>query len=150
MMHQRRTWILVADAGRARIFQHARMTGGLMPVEGAYFENAAAAGRIRHPDRLPRVLESVGSARHAIEPRPDPQRQARSKFAKRLAAYLEHCALVEKFEQLILIAPAPMLGDLRTALGKWSVARLAGTSDKDLTKLPPAAIQAHLQSLVLL
>ena len=64
-----KTWVLVADSKKARLFEyeHSREPW----AETACFVNTDD-GRSPGFDRLPRVQESVGSARHAIEPRTGP------------------------------------------------------------------------------
>jgi len=138
-------WALVADAQRARIFRR------LLPA-GAWSEQADQAWEVPNPashdqgsERPGRVQESVGSARHAIEPRSDPHRAAKVTFARYLGGYLEGEA--PDYASLLVVAPPAFLGDLRLILGKAASKRLAGTLDKDLTHATPADIAAHLDMM---
>ncbi len=148
MAKRRRTWVMIADAARAQFF----MSEGhdILPVEGAGLENPAAHGHSRDlvSDKPGRTIESVGGMRHAEEPRTDPHRAAKADFAKRVAAYLETNAAADKFDDLVLVAPPQMLGDLRGALGRQSSARLAGTAAKDLMKISTVELKAHLQPIL--
>ena len=60
-------WVLVADRARARLFEFA--SSGQKLVEIACFDNPEARIHGIARDRLPRVNESSGGIRHAIEPR---------------------------------------------------------------------------------
>jgi len=144
MAKTRRTWVMVADAARAHFFASAGHD--ILPVDGATLENPAAHGHSRDlvSDRPGRTVESVGGAHHAEEPRMDPHRAAKADFAKRVADYAEKNALANKFDDLVIVAPPQMLGDLRACLGQHAAARLAGTAHKDLMKIPPAELKAHL------
>lgn len=148
MPKARRTWIMVADAAQARFF--VSEAGQLRPHDEASFDDPTAHVRSHDlvSDRPGRTMESVGGAHHAEEPRVDPHRAAKAAFAKRVADFVEKSAIEEKFDDLFVVAPPQMLGDLRSALGRHSTARLVGTAPKDLTKIPTAELKAHLQPLL--
>lgn len=149
MPKAKRIWVMVADAARARLY----ISDGhdVWPADEATFENPDAHGHSRDliSDRPGRSFESVGSARHAEEPKHDPHRAAKTAFARRVAEYVEHGALTDEFDDLVMVAPPQMLGDLREALGQHAAARLIGTAAKDLMKLPVVELQAHLQPILL-
>lgn len=138
-------WALVADAQHARFFERE------VPF-GLWQERAQEAEEIhnrpsheRGTERPGRAHESVGGARHAIEPKTDLHRAAKQAFAGHLAARLE--AASGSYHRLLLVAPPAFLGDLRAELGDAVQAKLGGTLDKDLTKLPLAEIAAHLDGI---
>ncbi len=148
MPKTKRTWVMVADAARARLF----MSDGqdVQPIDGATFDNPAAHGFSRdlRSDKPGRTIESVGGAHHAQEPKHDPHREAKAAFARRVADYVEQGARDGKFDNLVMVAPPQMLGDLRGALGHHAAARLAGTAPKDLMKVPTAELKTHLQPIL--
>jgi protein required for attachment to host cells len=137
-------WVLVADARLGRILER--------PAMGAAWEErteeSSAAGipasRDIGSDRPGRAFESVGMARHAIQPRQDPHVAAEAAFARQLAEKLEDWARAGRFRQLYLMAPPAFLGQLRPALGDATRKVLRGTLDKDLTKAPLAEVIGHL------
>lgn len=145
-MHPKRSWVVVADAAQAAIFTLAPDGATLAPLEGCVFVNEAARGHARDlgHDRPGRVVESVGGARHAHEPRVDPHRRAKTAFAERLAAFLEAGDGAPPFDALVLVAPPRMLGDLRAALGQRAAARVVREIGKDLTRTPVARRTAYL------
>ena len=148
MPKAKRTWIIVADAARARVF--ISEGGQLRPKNDAQFEFPAAhvPSRDLVSDRPGRTMESVGGAHHAEEPRTDPHRAAKTAFAKLLANFVEQSAKESKFDDLVVVAPPQMLGDLRDALGRHATERLVRTAAKDLTKIPASEIEAHLRPLL--
>jgi protein required for attachment to host cells len=101
--------------------------------------------RERGSDRPGRGHESASAARHAVEPRTDPHREAKRDFARHLADRLE--AAAGSYARLLLVAPPAFLGDLREALGDAGRGKLAGTLDKDLTKATLADIAGHLDAM---
>lgn len=148
MTKARRIWIMVADAARARFF--ISEGGKLRPNDEASFDDPAAHLRSRDlvSDRPGRTVESVGGAHHAEEPRVDPHRAAKTAFARRVAEFVEQSAIADKYDDLLMVAPPQMLGDLRGALGRHAAARLIGTAPKDLIKIPISELQAHIQPLL--
>jgi protein required for attachment to host cells len=148
MAKTRRTWVMIADAARARFF--VSEGHDIVPVDGAMLENPAAHGHSRDlgSDKPGRTMESVGGAHHAQEPRTDPHRAAKTDFARRLAEYIETSAAADKFDDFVMVAPPQMLGDLRGALSRQASARLAGTAAKDLMKIPAAELKTHLQPIL--
>jgi protein required for attachment to host cells len=138
-------WALVADAQHARYFERQAPSG---PWQERVQEAEAIHNRPSHErgtERPGRTHESVGGGRHAIEPRTDPHRAAKQAFAGHLAERLE--ASSASYDHLLIAAPPAFLGDLRAELGDAARAKLRGTLDKDLTRLPPAEIAAHLDGI---
>jgi len=149
-MKAKRTWIVIADAGRATIFLNEGPSTGMHAVEGATFENPNVHLHARDfsSDRPGRSVESVGGARHAEEPRTDPHRQDKLHFAKSVAIYLEQAAQDGRFDRLVLVAPSTMLGDLRGTLGRHAASRVTAELHKDLMKTPTKELAAHLGPVV--
>ena len=135
-------WALVADAQRARIFRRLLPAGVWSELVDQAWEVPNPSSHDQGSERPGRVHQSVGSARHAIEPRSDPHRAAKLTFATYLGGYLEGEAPV--YASLVLVAPPAFLGDLRLVLGKAASKRLRGALDKDLTHATPSDIAAHL------
>lgn len=148
MAHRTATeWALVADA------QHARVLERQVPGQH-WTEHKEMAVDInnrpsheRGTDRPGRAFESVGGARHAIEPRQDPHRAAKQAFARHLADELEQAARDGRYDRLVLVAPPGFLGDLRAELGDGARKRLCASLDKDLTRHPLIELVTHLADL---
>ncbi len=138
-------WALVADAQHCRILERQVPLGRWheLPEEAIEIHNRPS--RERGTERPGRTHESAGSARHAIEPKTDPHREAKHDFARHLAERLE--AQANRYVRLLLVAPPSFLGDLRELLGDEARKRLAGSLDKDLTRHALADIAGHLDAM---
>lgn len=137
-------WALVADGGRARLFERRLPFGRWQERTEDSLESLNPPSRERVSDKPGRVHESATAARHAVEPRTDPHRAAKAEFAARLARRLEDATA--SFGRLLLVAPPSFLGDLRASLGAASRRKLHGTLDKDLTHAPLAEVAAQLDA----
>lgn len=143
------TWVLVADSARARLFEisadHRSMT------ELGCYASAASRSNARDSmtDRLPRTSESVGEARHAIEPHTTVRDKSSNQFARVLSEVLHEGRAGRRFERLVLVAPARFLGMLNGLLDKGLRECLAGELPRDLVALPVPEIRARLSQAML-
>ena len=140
-----RTWILIADAARARVLSSTGRTAKLAPVEGLSFDAEHGSTHEIMSDRQGRTQESHGHQRHAIEPRVDPHRALKSAFAARLGDMLDKQRQAGAFEYLVLVAPPVMLGEIRSALSDQVRPLVKAEIAKDLTRLPNQSIREHLR-----
>lgn len=140
-------WALVADGQRARVLQRAAPAGAWVEIEAAREEREDPPSHLLGADRPGRSHESMGGARHAMEPRQDPHREAKRGFAQALAGRMAAAVREGQCQGLVLVAPPAFLGDLRAALPEAATRALIGTLDKDLTRLPLREITPHLQEL---
>lgn len=145
-----RTWILIADGARARILESTGKGKGVQPVAGSDLNADHRPSRELLADRPGHVYESVGSARHAVEPRTDPHRALERLFAYQLADILAGRLAAGEFDRLIVVAPPGMLGDLRKALSAPVRETVAAEVGKDLTKVPNHEILQHLAGVTAL
>lgn len=135
------TWVMVADGARARLFE-------LGEDEGAWQELACFVneeGRRPHASReLPRTQESVGRARHVIEPHTSERDKRLGHFADELVAALEQGHSEQRFQRLMIVAAPRFLGMLHGRLGKPLKACLAGEVRHNLTTLHSEEIRRQL------
>ena len=143
-----RTWILIADAARARVFLSTGSVAALAEVPGLTFAADHAATHDIVADRQGRSFDSHGPARHAYEPRVSPHRALKTAFAHRLAHILDEQLKAKAYDRLIVVAPPVLLGDLRAALSAAVQACVTGEAAKDLTKVPDHEIKGHLSELI--
>ena len=139
-----RTWVLIADGARARILERVGRGDAIHPVFGERYETDLPRSHEIGQDRPGRVHESVGVARHAIEPRHDPHRGLEVLFAHQLTEILANRYRDGLFERLMIAAPPAMLGHIRRALSKDLKAAVVVEIDKDLTKMPNHDLLRHL------
>jgi protein required for attachment to host cells len=139
-----RTWVLIADAGRARVLESRGPGTGLHAVDGLSFAQDTPPSRELGRDQPPRSFDSVGSGRHAMEPRNDPHRAQKLDFARQLADVLGAALAQKSFDKLVVVAPPPFLGDLRGVWPAPVAAAIVGEIAKDLTKAPTLELEAQL------
>jgi protein required for attachment to host cells len=143
------TWIVIADGEKARIVANEGAGKGLAPA-GHALSTTLHADRDIYADRPGRAQESVGAARHAIQPRVDWHRFEKQQFARRVAEMLDSESGKGAFDRLVLVAPPRTLGDLRAALGAATRAKVTGEIDKDLTPIADHDLPGHLEKVIVL
>lgn len=144
-MKHKRTWILIADASRARVLEGDGSGQGLKQVEGLHFETDLPPTHELVRDRQPRSVESVGSARHAISSGIDPHRKEKRRFIDEVAQIIEDHLERKAFDRLVVVAPPQALGDFRDAFAESVRTRIVNEVAKDLTKTPNQDIAGHLE-----
>lgn len=139
------TWIVVADHQRARVLMNGGPGRGLQPVAGMDLQTRVKAGRDIVTDRPGRSFESRGGARHAVQPRIDPHRQAAERFVMTVVKSLAAANRNGDYDRLVLIAPPRALGEFRRHLPASVRKKLIGEVSEDLTKAPTAALSRHVR-----
>ena len=138
------TWIVVADAGRARVLQNDGPGKGVKEVPGTDMVGPHRRDRDIMADRPGRSFDSAGHGRHAMEPPTDPKRAEQHAFFADVAERLEAAARGGRFDRLVLVAEPRALGELRHLLAPAVAARVSAELDKDLTHLSAAEIGERL------
>jgi len=138
------TWIVAADASRARILQVADTEGHLTEVEDFVNPSARLHERDMTTDAEPRFNGSGGG--------PGSDREAKRKgeyetevFVRQLGEYLDKARLGHRYDRLHVIAPPKFLGQLRQELHKEVQKLVAEELPKDLSWLGTRDIEAHLR-----
>jgi protein required for attachment to host cells len=143
-----RTWVLIADAARARVFETRGKGTGLTVVPDMSLDAELAPSHLLGTDRPGRSFESVGRTRHAMESSSDPHREQKRQFARRVAHAVEDRQTAGSFDRLVLVAPAVTMGDLRIALSDKVKAAVVAELVADLTHTPVSELGAHLAAHV--
>jgi protein required for attachment to host cells len=146
-MKAKRTYILIADGGRARLLLSTGIGKPLQQVEGADYRNVLPPDRELARDRPTRVRESMSPARSASE-RDDLHERGEDRFARRLAEMLEERRAAGEFDRLAIIAAPETLATLRDALSEKLRAATIAEIAKDLVKVPNHEIRAHLEDVL--
>jgi len=148
-MKPKRTWILIADGGRARVLEATGIGHGLHEVDASEADNPVPP--THELGRAPpgRVYESVGHQRHAVAPRKDLHQAVETSFAGQIAARLDSALKRDAYDRLVLVAPAHMLGDLRKAITPEMREVVLAEVAKDLTKVPNDEVASHLEGVML-
>lgn len=133
------TWILIADGREARIlevlgkdqgFQERAISGGHRPPFGAIVDGAV-------PSPAPEARTSATSALEAL-------------FASQLGSMLAGYSRDDHFDRLIVIAPSPMLIQLRKMIPADVREKVVAEIERDLTAIPFSEISRCLDDVVTL
>ena len=136
-------WIAVADGEHARIVQ-PDANNELRTLQAMDAATAHHRSRELASDRPGRSFESATPGRHAYEPRHDPHELEKTRFAELIAEEVNEAARRDAFDELVVAAPSRVLHEICRALDANAAERLAGTLEKDLTKVPNHELASHV------
>jgi protein required for attachment to host cells len=148
MMKPTRTWVVVADGARARLFAHIGAGTGLEPVADGVMEGSRAPERELGTDAPGRAFDSIGGQRHAVEPRVSLHDAAETAFLKRVVQRLAASHEDGAFDRLVVIAAPRALGELRRLLPASVAETLDESIAKDLTRAPLDQIEREAGFMV--
>lgn len=139
-----KTWLLVADAAKARLFGIPKKGADL--IEIACFTHPDGRSPGQHPEhgRLGRTVESANSAHHAIEPHTSLREKHAMQFADLLCDTIRQGHIENQYDQLVLMAPPRFLGVLRDRLDEHALKCVVAEVSSDLLALSPAELRAYL------
>jgi protein required for attachment to host cells len=140
----RRTWVVVCDASRARVFQVGPRRNQWQLVRELEHPEGRAKGRDLLSDRPGRTKQSAGVLRPALELPTGPHEVESERFARLIAKLLEGSLMEHLYEQVVLIAPPHFLGLLRSSLSETVAKRVQFTLDKDYTALDTTVLAERL------
>ena len=138
------TWILVADGARARLFEAASPDDALNELACFANPGGRSHGRNFTTARPPTVNESVGAARHAIEPHTTLREKTTDRFARTIKDELERGRNDHRYERLVIVAPPRFLGALHGTFTKPLRECVVAEVKRNLTALRTSDIRAHL------
>lgn len=145
-MHKAKNWVLLADAGNARVMERTAPFGKLKEL----FQ-LTHTHQLTHEhghDRPGRDFESGSPMRHAYEPPSDWHELQKEEFAKELTAFLKSAYEAQKFNELSIVSPPHMLGLLRSHLNHSPIhAKIIKEAGKNLLNLPLKAVQEYIDKL---
>lgn len=113
------TWILIADARRARCFERHAADRTLTELTDFISPHTALKSEANGGDLTGAAGKGHGRSAHAgtqFEPHTEEKAKERSSFARQLAAYLNEGFTGHRYNALVLIATSPMLGELKPEL----------------------------------
>ncbi len=136
------TWIIAADASRARILQVTDRERHLAEIDDLLNPEGRVDERQLTTDAQPRFHGSSGPASDREET--SAAEHATDLFAKRVGDYLDKARSAHRYDRLHLVAPPRFLGKLRGALGKEVQKLVADELPKDLSWLSARELEARL------
>ncbi len=158
------TWVLVADGKQAQIYKNS-ITEKIIPIRGDYGHPRYKATLIREllpvnnmewqaePDesyekgrnKPATIPENSSTARHIAEPHAYIKDNIRKNFAKHIADQINGASINKMFNNLIMVAPAKMLGDLKKNLEEHTLKKIRIEYPKDLTHYAGKDLIKHLK-----
>ena len=138
------TWIIAADASRARILQATDGDQRLDEIEDLLNPEGRAHNRDLVADAQPRFHGTSGPGSDREET--SATEHATELFAKRVSEYLDKARTAHRYDRLHLVAPPKFLGQLRKELDKEVQKLVAEELPKDLSWLKADEIQERLRS----
>ena len=143
------TWILVANAARARLFENTGISKGLTLLSEFDHPQSRLKGSDLVSDR-PGFMQSSGNGHGARQPATDPKQNEAEHFAQEIARNLEQGRGHNKYERLILVVGSPFLGTLKGRLSHQVLALTSDTLEKDYTSANEREIGKHLAHCIYL
>jgi protein required for attachment to host cells len=139
-----RILIAIADGEHARFVRprsdHVLRTERCFDSAAAHKKSAELG--TDHPGA---AFHSEASVRHGLTPRHDLQDLEKAKFARLVAQQLNEISAENAFDALVVAAPPEHLQVIRAALNSVTQAKILGTLNKDLVKVPDDALLPHLR-----
>jgi protein required for attachment to host cells len=127
--------VLVGDGRKALFLRNAGSPTKVELLTERVLEHSNPATREQGTDRPGRRLGSDGVSRSALE-ETDWHQLEEQRFAAEVADVLYSLAHEHKFDELVVVAPPKVLGNLRGAFRKEVATRVVAEVAKDLTSHP--------------
>lgn len=143
-----KTWVIVASAARARIFETAGRRMPLRELSDLINPEDRLHPRDLKSDKPGRAFDTLGGQRHAMQTPVEPKEQTAIRFAKQVVETLESGINEGRFDTLCLVAPPHFLGLVREHMSDALSRAIAGDVVKDLTKEEIASIEEHVAHLL--
>jgi len=143
------TFLLIADASRARLFRRSDQADELELVEELEHPESRAMNRDLMADKPGRAFTGGGMVpgRSSMEYETDPKDVEAEKFARELGDDLARRCDEHTFDDLVVVAPPKFLGLLRGTLathGNRVSDRVSTWLDKDYTQLDERTLAERL------
>lgn len=146
-MMPKTTWIVVADGAHARIAAWSRAEERLVTAKPYDFA-APHAPNCKFVSDRPGAFADRGPGAHAYTPKHERREYEKIAFTRDVAAVIDAAAEAEEFDRLVLVAPPPTLGRLRTMLHAKARRRVTKQVAKDLVRLSLPQLERQLAPIV--
>ena len=137
------TWILVANASLARLYEHLGPNKGLKLVKELIHPESRLKNSELVTDR-PGSMASSGNGQGARQPQTQPKDHQAKVFAHELAQELYQGRTQNAFGRAIVFAPPSFMGMLNTVLDSPTSQLITDRFEKDYTKTPEPQIRERL------
>ncbi len=147
------TWMVAANAGRARFFSQQAESAPLEEINDMVNGGARLRASETESDQIGQLAASksrfnVGAATQpsGYEPNQLPSEHQTELFARDVCSYLLQAYYEGRYQRLCLIAAPQFLGVLRKLLDPQVAALLSVEINKDFTRLSPKELREQLQA----
>lgn len=137
-------YVLVADAGRARVFIAAHEDSALSEIADFVNPEARLTPAEAESDRHGHVMHGTAGIGHTFEPRHSNAEHAAEVFAEQVCSFLHDAWRSGLLRRLYLVADPSFLGVLRKALDPATARCVVKETAADYTRLTAADIRRRL------
>jgi protein required for attachment to host cells len=132
----RKTWIVVADGGHARILLNTHRDEGVSELSLVNGHDPHLKG------------QNHGHVHHAPDHKPSPEKRGESHFLDQLADAIQSGVARKECEQVILVAPSTAMGHLRKALNSNAQKHIVAEVVHDYTHQTNDFIYKHVKDKI--
>ena len=143
-----KTWVVVASAARARIFEVDGRCEPLQEVMDLVNPEDRLQAQALKSDKPGRAFDRLGGQRHAMGTTVSPKEQVAIRFAKQVVDRLDADWHRGRFDSLCVVASPHFLGLLRDRMGNSLTRAVRGEVINDLTRQDLRSVQAHVAHLL--
>ncbi|MGE5153637.1 MAG: host attachment protein [Bdellovibrio bacteriovorus] len=143
-----KTWVVVASAARARIFEVSGRREPLLEIKDLVNPEDRLQSQALKSDKPGRAFDHMGGQRHAMGTAVDPKEQVAIRFAKQVAQQLDADRHHGRFDDLCVVAPPHFLGLLRGHMGQGLTRTVKGEVTNDLTQQDVRSVREHVAHLL--
>jgi protein required for attachment to host cells len=147
------TWILTANASKARFFSQQDTSGRLEEIYAMVNEAARLRTRDTESDSMGptsagKSMHNVGGAtpNKTYQPNQMPEQHQAELFARSIAEFLQRAQQEARFQHLCLFVSPQFLGVLRKLIGPQLQSTVRLEVNKDYTQLSLQELREELQS----
>lgn len=142
------TWILVANASLAKLYENEGPNKGLALVKELIHPESRQKNAELVTDRSGAM--GVGGAGGSMQAQTQPKQHEARVFAQELAQTLYQGRTSNAFKRAIVVAPPAFMGLLNATLDGPTAQLVSDRFEKDYTKTPENELSKHLGSVILL
>ena len=139
----RKTWVVVADNSRARIFTVETPSSPLIEIDSIVHPEGRMHDRDITSD-LPGRGAGSGGSRHSYETETDAKEYENMGFAKRIASFLDDSRKDDRCKNLVIVAAPGLLGNLRGEMNDQTRKMITLELAKNLSHLNANDIRKHM------
>lgn len=138
------TWVIVADASRARFLKFKGHVSGLEEFHDLVNPEGRLKSKDLVTDRHGTANDRAGTGTPQMGENAEAAHHVERAFAGELGRELSKMTREAGVKSLILAAPPRFLGELRQSLDKTTAALVSQEINKDISRLTPDQIKTHL------